>query len=75
MVNEKEILDRVLTNQVGIERNEKNLQSHERECAVRYQLINQQLEQGNRKFDRLELMLISMYPFIIGTIDVAEYIR
>ncbi len=75
MANEKEILDRVLTNQVGIERNEKNLQSHERECAVRYQLINQQLEQGNRKFDRLELMLISMYPFIIGTIVVAEYVR
>ena len=75
MVNEKEILDRVLTNQVGIERNDKNLQSHERECAVRYQLINQQLEQGNRKFDRLELMLISMYPFIIGTIVVAEYVR
>lgn len=75
MVNEKEILDRVLTNQVGIERNEKNLQSHERECAVRYQLINQQLEQGNRKFDRLELMLFSMYPFIIGTIVVAEYVR
>lgn len=75
MANDKEILDRVLSNQVGIERNEKNLQSHERECAVRYQLINQQLEQGNRKFDRLELMLISMYPFIIGTIVVAEYVR
>ena len=75
MASENEILERVLTNQVGIERNEKNLQSHERECAVRYQLINQQLEQGNRRFDRLEIMLISMYPFIIGTIVVAEYVR
>ena len=61
MANDKEILDRVLSNQVGIERNEKNLQSHERECAVRYQLINQQLEQGNRKFDRLELDIFYNY--------------
>lgn len=51
------------------------LEKHEAECAVRYELINKQLDQGSKRFDRLEAMIISMYPFILVTIAVAEYLR
>ncbi len=51
------------------------LEKHEAECAVRYELINKQLDSGSKRFDRLEAMIISMYPFILVTIAVAEYLR
>lgn len=51
------------------------LERHEAECAIRYELINKQLDQGSKRFDRLEAMIISMYPFILVTIAVAEYLR
>ena len=51
------------------------LEKHEAECAVRYELINKQLASGSKRFDRLEAMIISMYPFILVTIAVAEYLR
>jgi|OM-RGC.v1.034124353 hypothetical protein len=70
-----ELLSRIDNNQTGIEKNESNLNSHERECAIRYELINRQLDQGGKRFDRLETMLMSMYPFIVATIAVAEYLR
>ena len=51
------------------------LERHEAECAIRYELINKQLDSGSKRFDRLEAMIISMYPFILVTIAVAEYLR
>lgn len=51
------------------------LERHEAECVIRYELINKQLDSGSKRFDRLEAMIISMYPFILVTIAVAEYLR
>lgn len=51
------------------------LEKHEAECAVRYEMINKQLDRGSKRFDRLEAMIISMYPFILVTIAVAEYLK
>lgn len=75
MAQNKEILSRIDRNQTGIEKNQANLASHERECAIRYELINKQLDAGSKRFDRLEAMIISIYPFIVVTIAVAEYLR
>ena len=75
MATNKELLDRIDQNQAGIESNEHNLTSHERECAIRYELINKQLDDGSKRFDKLEAMIMSMYPFIVATIAVAEYLR
>lgn len=75
MAKTDELLDRIDKNQTGIEKNELNLNSHERECAIRYELINKQLDQGGKRFDKLETMIMSMYPFIVATIAVAEYLR
>ena len=51
------------------------LEKHEGECSVRYELINKQLDAGSKRFDRLEAMVMSMYPFIVATIAIAEYLR
>lgn len=51
------------------------IEGHERECAVRYEMINKQLEDGAKRFDKLERMVMSIYPFIIASIVVAEYFR
>jgi predicted nuclease with TOPRIM domain len=75
MTKTDDLIDRIERNQAGIERNQANIASHERECAIRYEMINRQLDEGSKRFDRLEAMIISMYPFILVTIAVAEYLR
>lgn len=70
-----ELLERIEKNQSSIEKNAAEINSHERECAIRYELINKQLDDGAKRFDRLETMIMSMYPFIVATIAVAEYLR
>ena len=51
------------------------IEGHERECAVRYEMINKQLDEGAKRFDKLEKLVLSMYPFIVASIAVAEYFR
>jgi hypothetical protein len=51
------------------------IDKHEAECAVRYEMINKQLDEGAKRFDKLERLVLSMYPFIIASIVVAEYFR
>ena len=49
------------------------LDAHERECLVRYEGINRQLEEGKKKFDRLEKMILAIYPFILTAIAFANW--
>lgn len=51
------------------------LEGHEKECLVRYEMIQRQLDDGVKRFDKLERMVLSIYPFIIASIVVAEYFR
>jgi hypothetical protein len=51
------------------------IDKHEAECAVRYEMINKQLDEGAKRFDKLEKLVLSMYPFIVASIAVAEYFR
>ena len=48
--------------------------SHEKECAIRYENIERRLEDGSKRFDRLEAMLWAVYPFIVGAIVLAEFV-
>ena len=50
------------------------ISAHEKECSIRYENIEKRLEDGSRRFDRLEAMLWAVYPFIIGALIVSEYI-
>ena len=49
--------------------NEK-LHSHERECALRYQMIEKRLDEGSAKFKRLELILWGLYGLIAASLGV-----
>ena len=50
------------------------LDSHEQICAIRYENIEKRLEDGSKRFDRLELMLWGVYPFIVGALVVSRYL-
>jgi hypothetical protein len=37
------------------------LEAHEKECAVRYLNIEKRLEEGSKKFEKLERMIFGLY--------------
>ena len=49
------------------------LEAHEKECSLRYENIEKRLESGAKKFDRIEMILFSMYPFIISAIALFKW--
>jgi len=49
------------------------LEAHEKECSLRYENIERRLESGTKRFDRLELIMFSMYPFIISAIALFKW--
>jgi hypothetical protein len=53
----------------------KKIEIHEAECKIRYENIEKRLDEGSVKFQRLERMVIAIYPFILGAIVFAEWMR
>jgi hypothetical protein len=53
----------------------KKIEIHEAECALRYDTINKRLDSGSQRFDKLEKMIWGMYPFILATIVIAEWLK
>ena len=51
------------------------IEGHEKECAVRYEMIQRQMDDGVKRFDKLEKMVMSIDQGIIASIVVAEYFR
>ena len=47
------------------------LDKHEAECALRYQMIQLQLDEHNKRFDRLEKMMTSGFASISVIITLA----
>ena len=37
------------------------INSHEKECAIRYQNIEKRLDEGAKRFTRIELLIIGLY--------------
>lgn len=37
------------------------IEAHERECTIRYENIERRLEEGSKRFNRLELMIWGLY--------------
>ena len=50
------------------------IQSHEKECAIRYHNIEKRLEEGSEKFKKLENMLWGVYPFMVGAIVLTKFL-
>ena len=50
------------------------INTHERECALRYEIIEERLADGSRRFDRIERMLWGVIILIIGAILVPQFL-
>ena len=50
------------------------IEAHERECKALYKSIDKRLEDGARRFDRLENMIWAVYPFIVGAVILTRFI-
>jgi acyl carrier protein phosphodiesterase len=50
------------------------MSQHEAECALRYEAIERRLNDGSKRFDKLEKMLWAIYPFILGAIALAKFV-
>jgi hypothetical protein len=51
------------------------LTAHERECALRYEHIQERLESGEKRFARLEAMIWGLYVILIGSSIIPQIIN
>ena len=50
------------------------IEIHEKECAQRYKNIEERLESGAKRFDKLENMIWGVYPFIVISVVLAKFL-
>ena len=50
------------------------IESHENECRVLYKSIDKRLEDGSKRFDKLENMIWAVYPFILVSIVLSRLV-
>ena len=50
------------------------LKTHQRECALRDERIEERLNEGSEKFKKLEMMIWGVYPFMVATIVAAKFL-
>ena len=46
----------------------KKIEIHEAECALRYESIQERLDSGSQRFDKLERMICGIYPVMITSL-------
>jgi hypothetical protein len=51
------------------------LSAHERECALRYEHIQERLKSGEQRFNRLEAMIWGIYVILIGSSVIPQFIN
>ncbi len=60
-----------------LDKSDKALQeinTHERECALRYERIEERLNAGSKRFDKLDRMLYGIIILIIGSILIPQFL-
>ena len=50
------------------------IESHEKECAAIYKSIDKRLEDGSKRFDKLDNMIWAVYPFIVAVVFLARFV-
>ena len=50
------------------------IRTHERECALRYESIEERLAEGSSKFQKLERMIWGVYILIVGSILIPQFL-
>lgn len=53
----------------------KRIEIHEAECKLMREMIEKRLDQGGERFNKIERMILAMYPFIIAALGAVEYLR
>ena len=51
------------------------LTAHERECALRYEHIQERLESSEKRFARLEAMIWGLYVILIGSSIIPQLLN
>ena len=51
----------------------KRIEIHEAECKLLREMIEKRLDQGAERFNKLEKMILAMYPIIIACLGAVEY--
>lgn len=46
------------------------LEAHERECALRYKSIDDRLEKGHARFNKLDSMVWGLYGLLVASIGI-----
>ena len=44
------------------------IETHEKECALRFKAIEERLERGSARMDRMEMSIWGVYPFILASV-------
>ena len=50
------------------------IDTHEKECALRFKAIEERLERGSQRMNRLEVAIWGVYPFILASVFLAKYL-
>ena len=45
-----------------------------KECSIRYTNIEKRLEDGAKRFDKLENMIWAVYPFILVSLVLSRFV-
>ena len=51
------------------------LSAHERECALRYEHIQERLQAGEQRFNRLEAMIWGIYVILISSTAIPHILN
>ena len=52
----------------------RRIEIHEAECRLMREMMEKRLDQGAEKFNKLERMIMAMYPFIIACLGAVEFL-
>ena len=50
------------------------IETNEKECAIRFKAIEERLERGSQRMDRMEISIWGVYPFILASVFLAKYL-
>ena len=51
-----------------------DLKAHERECAVRFKNIEERLDRGTERMNRIEMSVYALYPFLVGLLIASKFL-
>ena len=49
----------------------RKIEAHEKECSIRYEAIQRQLDQANSRFDRLERLMLQGFGMMGSILAIA----